>query len=82
VYRQDYFKTYTLVTRLASIQTLLALAAKYQLKIQQIDVITAFLYNNLDKEIYIKLLKAYNNDNTLVYKLIKNIYGLKQASKV
>jgi hypothetical protein len=34
MYRQDYFKTYAPVARLASIQTLLALAAKYQLEIQ------------------------------------------------
>jgi hypothetical protein len=82
VYRQDYFKTYTPVARLASIQTLLALAAKYQLEIQQINVKTAFLYSDLNKEIYIKLLKGYNNNDTLVYKLVKSIYGLKQAPKV
>jgi hypothetical protein len=82
VYRQNYFKTYASVARLASIRTLLALAAKYQLEIQQINVKTAFLYRDLDKKIYIKLLKGYNNNNTLVYKLIKSIYGLKQALKV
>jgi hypothetical protein len=82
VYSQDYFKTYALVARLASIQTLLALAAKYQLKVQQIDVKTAFLYKDLDKEIYIKLPKGYNNNDTLVCKLVKSIYGLKQAPKV
>ena len=32
VYGQDYFETYALVARLASIRTLLALAAKYQLE--------------------------------------------------
>jgi hypothetical protein len=82
VYRQDYFETYTPVARLASIQTLLALAAKYQLEIQQINVITAFLYSDLNKKIYIKLLKGYNNNDTLVCKLVKNIYSLKQAPKV
>jgi hypothetical protein len=82
VYGQDYFETYAPVARLASIRTLLALAAKYQLEIQQIDVKTAFLYGDLDKEIYIKLPKGYDDDNTLVYKLVKSIYGLKQAPKV
>jgi hypothetical protein len=82
VYSQDYFETYTPVARLASIQTLLALAAKYQLEIQQIDVKTAFLYGDLNKEIYIKLSKGYDNDDTLVCKLVKSIYGLKQAPRV
>jgi hypothetical protein len=77
VYNQDYFETYTSVARLASIQTLLTLAAKYQLEIQQIDVKTAFLYSNLDEKIYIKLPEGYNDDDTLVYKLVKSIYGFK-----
>jgi hypothetical protein len=82
VYRQDYFETYVSVTCLVSIRTLLALAAKYQLEIQQIDVKTAFLYRDLDEEIYIKLPEGYDNNNTLVCKLVKSIYGLKQAPKV
>jgi hypothetical protein len=82
VYRQDYFETYALVARLASIRTLLALAAKYQLEIQQINIKTAFLYKDLNKEIYIELPKGYNDNNTLVYKLVKSIYGLKQAPKI
>jgi hypothetical protein len=77
VYGQDYFETYVLVACLASIQTLLALAAKYQLEIQQIDVKTAFLYGDLDEKIYMELPEGYNNNNTLVCKLVKSIYGLK-----
>jgi hypothetical protein len=82
VYGQDYFETYAPVARLASIQTLLALAAKYQLEIQQIDVKTAFLYRDLDKKIYIELPKGYYDNDTLVCKLVKSIYGLKQAPRV
>jgi hypothetical protein len=82
VYRQDYFETYAPVARLASIRTLLALAAKYQLEIQQIDVKTAFLYGDLDEEIYIELPKGYDDDDTLVCTLVKSIYRLKQAPRV
>jgi 3-isopropylmalate dehydratase small subunit len=82
VYKQDYFKTYVLIACLTSIQTLLALAAKYQLKIQQINIKTAFLYKDLNKKIYIKLLKGYDDNDILVCKLVKSIYSLKQASKV
>jgi hypothetical protein len=53
VYSQDYFKTYVPVTRLTSIRVLLVIAARHRLHIHQIDVKTAFLYSDLDKEIYI-----------------------------
>jgi hypothetical protein len=46
------------------------------------NIKTAFLYKDLDKKIYIKLFKGYDNNNILVYKLVKSIYGLKQALKV
>jgi hypothetical protein len=82
VYGQNYFETYTPVARLASIRTLLALTAKYQLEIQQINIKTAFLYGDLDKKIYIKLPEGYDNNNILVCKLVKSIYGLKQAPRV
>ena len=45
------------------------------------DVKTAFLYGDLDKEIYMELPEGYNDD-TLVCKLVKSIYGLKQAPRV
>jgi hypothetical protein len=41
------------------------------------DIKTAFLYNDFNKKIYIKLPKGYNDNNTLVCKLVKSIYGLK-----
>ena len=39
----DYFDTYSPVTRITSIQMLIALAAVYSLEIHQMDVKTAFL---------------------------------------
>jgi len=39
-----------------------------------------FLYKELNKRFYIKLLKRYNNNNNnniIVYKLLKSIYSLK-----
>ncbi|KAL0424089.1 UNVERIFIED_CONTAM: Retrovirus-related Pol polyprotein from transposon TNT 1-94, partial [Sesamum radiatum] len=48
----DYFDTYSPVARLTTIRVLIALASVYNLSIHQMDVKTAFLYGELDEEIY------------------------------
>nr|GEV86707.1 retrotransposon protein, putative, Ty1-copia subclass [Tanacetum cinerariifolium] len=51
---QDFFDTYSPVTRITSIRALIAIAAIHNLIIHQMDVMTAFLNGELDKEIYMK----------------------------
>jgi hypothetical protein len=53
-YGIDYLETYAPVSRFASIRMILALAAKYKLHLQQMDVQTAFLYGDLEEEIYME----------------------------
>ncbi|GKF00665.1 zinc finger, CCHC-type containing protein, partial [Tanacetum coccineum] len=50
----DYFDTYVPVARITTIRLLLALAAIHNLVIHQMDVKTAFLNGDLDKEVYMK----------------------------
>ena len=50
----DYLDTYSLVTRITSILMLIAVAAVYDLQIHQMDVKTAFLNGDLEKEIYME----------------------------
>ncbi|PHU15965.1 Zinc finger CCCH domain-containing protein 14 [Capsicum chinense] len=50
----DYFDTYSPVTRITSIRMLIALAAVYNLQIQQMNVKTAFLNGDLEEEIYME----------------------------
>lgn len=78
----DYFETYAPVCSWDSIRMVLALAARNNLKIQQMDVQTAFLYGELDEEIYMEQPEGYDEDPTLVCKLNKSLYGLKQAPRV
>ncbi|GJU14182.1 retrovirus-related pol polyprotein from transposon TNT 1-94 [Tanacetum coccineum] len=51
---QNFFDTYSPVTRLTSIRTLIAIVAIHNLIIHQIDVKTAFLNGELDEEIYMQ----------------------------
>ncbi|KAL0309114.1 UNVERIFIED_CONTAM: Retrovirus-related Pol polyprotein from transposon TNT 1-94 [Sesamum radiatum] len=48
----DYFDTYSPVARLTTIRVLIPLASVYNLSIHQMDVKTAFLYGELEEEIY------------------------------
>ncbi|KAL0440846.1 UNVERIFIED_CONTAM: Retrovirus-related Pol polyprotein from transposon TNT 1-94 [Sesamum radiatum] len=48
----EYFDTYSPVARLTTIRVLIALASVYNLSIHQMDVKTAFLYGELEEEIY------------------------------
>ncbi|KAK4386324.1 Retrovirus-related Pol polyprotein from transposon TNT 1-94 [Sesamum angolense] len=79
----DYFDTYSPVSRLTTIRVLIALASVYNLSIHQMDVKTAFLYVELEEEIYMDQLEGfvvYGNERK-VCKLVKSLYGLKQAPK-
>lgn len=57
------------------------LAAKNNQYIYQIDVKTAFLYRDIDSEIYVKLLPGFKKIGK-VYKLNKVLYRLKQVLRI
>ncbi|GJS56269.1 zinc finger, CCHC-type containing protein [Tanacetum coccineum] len=79
----DYFDTYEPVARISTIRLLIALAATHNLVIDQMDVKTAFLNDDLGEEIYMKQPEGFvmpGNEHK-VCKLIKSLYGLKQAPK-
>jgi hypothetical protein len=80
---EDFFDTYSPVTRITTIRVLLALAAFRGLHIHQIDVKTTFLYGELDEKIYMEQLDGYKipRQENKVCRLIKSLYGLKQAPK-
>jgi hypothetical protein len=46
------------------------------------DVMTAFLYGDLDEEVYLKQPEGYNEDHSIVCRLRKSLYRLKQAPRV
>ena len=50
----DFFDTYSPVSRITSIRTIICIAALRNLEIHQMDVKTAFLNGDLEEEIYMK----------------------------
>ncbi|GJV44456.1 retrovirus-related pol polyprotein from transposon TNT 1-94 [Tanacetum coccineum] len=86
-YRQreglDYFDTYSPVTRITSIGMILAIAVLRNLEIHQMDVKTAFLNGDLEEEIYMNQPEGFiaPGQEGKVCRLVKSLYGLKQAHK-
>ena len=80
----DFEETYAPVIKHNTLRVILALTAAQDLELSQLDVKTAFLYGELDEEIYLQqpegFVAAGKEDH--VCKLHKSLYGLKQASRV
>lgn len=82
-YGVNYTDTYAPVVKMATIRTLLALVALYNLELDQMDVKTAFLNGVLDEIIYMEQPPGFIQvGRDLVCKLNKTIYGLKQSPRV
>ena len=79
----DYEETFSPVAMLKSIRILLSMASSLDYEIWQMDVKTAFLNGNLDEEIYMSQPEGFQEkgQEQKVCRLLKSIYGLKQASR-
>ncbi len=79
----DFEEIFSPVVRMSSIRAVLGLAASLDLEIEQMDVKTAFLHGDLDKEIYMEQPEGLvvKGKEDFVCKLKKSLYGLKQAPK-
>ena len=77
----DFDQTFAAVVKPMAFRVLFAIAAFFDLDIDQMDVKTAFLYGLIDQLVYVEIPKgtesATNRDK--VCKLLKALYGLKQS---
>jgi Reverse transcriptase (RNA-dependent DNA polymerase) len=74
----DYDKTFTPVTKFTSIHAIMALAAKHDLEIHQMDVKSAYLNRELKEKIFMEPPLGLEVLDGMVLKLLKAIYGIKQ----
>ena len=78
----DYTDTYSPVAKFVSICILRALSVQLSLITHTMDVDTVFLNATLDEDIWVQIppgTKLATGDDG-IYKLLKSLYGLKQAS--
>ena len=75
----DYFDIYALVVRIATIRVLITLDAIQKLVIHHMDVKTAFLNSELEKEAYMKQSNGFlvPGQEKKICKFIRSLYGLK-----
>ena len=79
----DFGEIYAPVARLEAIRILWAYAFAHNIKLYQMDVKSAFLNGNINKEVYVEQPPIFEDDKkpNHVYKLKKALYGLKQAHR-
>jgi hypothetical protein len=77
--------TFSPVAKISSIRTLLALVAIMDWELYSMDVVNAYLQSPVDGEIFVKLPPGHEAKNEagedLVGRLLKSLYGLRQASR-
>ena len=86
----DYEETYSPVMDVITFRYLISLVVSEKLDMQLMDVVTAYLYGDLDTEIYMKVpdgLKLPESSssrprNTFSIKLRRSLYGLKQSGRM
>ena len=83
-YGIDYEETFSLVARLSSVMTLIAVSAARKWPLFQMDVKNAFLNGELSEEVYMKLPLGYCHPPRFphrVFRLRRTLYRLKQAPR-
>ena len=82
-YGIDYTETFSPVVRLNSIRVLLSLAVNQDWTLHQLDVSNAFLYGDLDEQVFMEQPPGYvaQGESSKVCRLRKAIYGLKQSPR-
>ena len=82
----NYWETYAPVVTWASIRLILTLSLLYRWHTRQIDFVLAYPQANVECDLYMKLPMGFDIPGTTpgskVIKLLKNLYGQKQAGRI
>lgn len=78
---KDFKETYSPVINSAPLRIIFALAAAKNYYTVKFDIKTAFLYREIQEEVYMRLPEGFEEECGKICKLKKALYGLKQAPK-
>ncbi|GJS85943.1 putative ribonuclease H-like domain-containing protein [Tanacetum coccineum] len=79
----DYDEVFTLVARIEAIRLFLAFSSYMGFMVYQMDVKSAFLYEEINEEVYVTQPKGFEDPfyPKHVYRVVKALYGLHQAPR-
>ncbi|GKF27711.1 putative ribonuclease H-like domain-containing protein, partial [Tanacetum coccineum] len=79
----DYDEVFAPVARIEAIRMFLAYASYMGFMVYQMDVKSAFLYSQIEEEVYVCHPPGFEDPDHLdkVYKVVKALYGLHQAPR-
>lgn len=79
----DYNDVFSPIVKHSSIRAFFSIVAMHDLELEQLDVKTAFLHRELEKEIYMDQLEGFivSGKEKFVCKLKRSLYGLKQSPR-
>ncbi|KAG4037174.1 hypothetical protein PC123_g27259 [Phytophthora cactorum] len=82
-YGIDYTETFSPVVKYVTLRMVIAIAKYFGWPLDQLDVVTAFLYGIMKEQVFCIVPEGVELDGNFdCLELVKAIYGLKQASRV
>ena len=82
-YGIDYTETFSPVVKYVTLRMVIAITKYFDWQLDQLDVVTAFLYGVMKEKVYCAVPEGVEMDGDFdCLELVKAIYGLKQASRV
>ena len=79
----DFFETWAPVVQWTTVRAMMIMAAKQKMHTAQADITAAFVHAPLaeNEHIYVEQPKGFATDKSLVLKLNRSVYGIRQASR-